>query len=165
MPFESLIPWRSESLAPWRRRGLTDDRPFGSLQRAINEMLEDFWQDVPTWPGEARGFRPRIDFSEDEQQYHIAVELPGVKEEDVDVSMTNGTLTIRGEKKEEREDRRRDYYRHERSFGAFYRTVPIPAEVNKEQVSARFRDGVLRLTLPKSKEARESAKQIEIKAE
>ncbi|PYV90953.1 MAG: hypothetical protein DMG05_08590 [Acidobacteria bacterium] len=106
-----------------------------------------------------RSFTPRVDISESDKEFQVTAELPGMDEKNLDISLANSVLTLKGEKKE---DKRKDYYRMERSYGMFRRT--IPEGVDLEKVEAFFRKGVLTVTLPKTVEAQKERKKIPIKA-
>ncbi|GIK40693.1 MAG: hypothetical protein BroJett011_45260 [Chloroflexota bacterium] len=108
-------------------------------------------------------FSPRVDVTENEKEVRITAELPGLEEKDIDVSLSNDVLTISGEKKAEREDKGDNYYRMERSYGSFHRSIPLPTEVDTDHCDATFKNGVLQITLPKV-HLKESAKKITIKA-
>jgi len=95
---------------------------------------------------------PTVDIKEDKDKFVIHADIPGVKPEDIDISMENGVLTIKGEKKTEAETEREDYKRVERTFGSFYRRFSLPDTANSEAISAQSRHGVLELTIPKKAE-------------
>ena len=107
---------------------------------------------------------PELDVTEDDEAFHVTVELPGLDEKDVAVSLTERVLSISGEKKAEKEDKTKNSYRRERAYGSFRRVLEIPADVDAERIEARFKKGVLSIALPKSKEAREKVTKIEVKA-
>jgi HSP20 family protein len=107
---------------------------------------------------------PQVDEIEDDKAIHIKVELPGMDKEDVDISLSGGMLTITGEKKREEEEKGKDFYRKERSFGSFRRTLPIPVEVDEAKIKASFKKGILSIDLPKTPEARKKVKHITVKA-
>ena len=139
--------------------------PFNALQREMNRMFDRFFGETGMAPfagTEGLAATPRIDVSESEEAVEIAAELPGMSEQDVDVSLTHDVLTIRGEKKQEHEDKQKNYHRIERSYGAFHRAIMLPAEVDAEKVDARFTNGVLRITLPKLQKG-SGSKKIEIR--
>jgi HSP20 family protein len=147
--------------------------PLTSLQREMNRLFESFFSDFGDWSlqplsgwwaGE-REFTPRLNVSETDHEVRVTVELPGVDEKDLDISATRNTLTIRGEKRDEKEEKEESFYRVERSFGSFERTLPLPADVVTDQVDASFSKGILTITLPKTKEAQAQAKRIKVKAE
>jgi HSP20 family protein len=106
----------------------------------------------PLWrlPVEEKSWMPAVDVFEKEDRFIVKAELPGMKEEDIDISVVGDTLSIKGEKKTETEVKEEDYYRCERSYGSFYRSIPIPSNVDANKIEASFDDGVLELVLPKS---------------
>jgi HSP20 family protein len=113
------------------------------------------------WAG--HGITPRLDETEDDKAYHVDVELPGLDEKDVEVTLSDGMLTIRGEKKAEEEEKAEHVYRRERSYGAFRRTLALPGEVDEARIKAAFHNGVLTIDLPKTKAAQAKVKHIEVK--
>jgi len=108
--------------------------------------------------------RPAVDVTEDEKAYHITAELPGMSEQDVQVSLNDDILTLRGEKKQESEKKEANYYVAERSYGSFQRNFTIPTDVDREKIDAQFSKGVLTLTLPKTAQATSRKKTIEVKS-
>lgn len=108
----------------------------------------------------AAKWTPSVDISEDDNEYLIKVELPEVKKEDVKVTVENGVLTLRGERKFEKEEKGRKYHRIERSYGSFMRSLSMPDDADAEKVAADYKDGVLQIRLPKS-EAKKP-RQIEV---
>jgi HSP20 family protein len=111
------------------------------------------------------GFFPSVNVVEGEKDIKVTVELPGMDEKDVDVTLSEGVVTIKGEKKEEHEDKGEGYHRIERSYGSFERSIPLPAEVEDEKAEAEFARGVLTVTVPKSPEPEKKSKKIEVKGE
>jgi HSP20 family protein len=107
---------------------------------------------------------PAVDITESEKAYEITAELPGMDEKNIEVKVANGNLTIKSEKQEEKEDKKKDYYLHERHFGSFERSFDVPEGVDAEKIEANFKKGVLTVTLPKKLEAQKPAKKIEVKA-
>ena len=106
---------------------------------------------------------PAVDVAETEKAYKIAAELPGLDEKNIEVKLANGVLSIKGEKREEKEEKRKDYYRRERSFGSFERSFQVPEGIDTDKIAASFKNGILSVTLPKSAEAQKQAKRIEVK--
>jgi HSP20 family protein len=102
--------------------------------------------------------------SETDKEIKVSAELPGMDEKDIDVSLTRDSLTIKGEKKQETEDKGEDYYRMERSYGSFTRSIPLPIEVDTDKVQATFKKGVLEITLPKTARAIQETRKIPVKA-
>jgi HSP20 family protein len=107
---------------------------------------------------------PAVDVAEKDKEYEITAELPGLDEKNIEVKLANGTLTIKGEKKEEKEEKQKDYYVSERSYGSFMRSFQLPEGVDEGKIEASFAKGVLTVKLPKSAEARKNEKTISIKA-
>ena len=128
--------------------------------RDIFDHFFDDWS-VPSLFGEDKTWMPAFDITENEKEYIVTAELPGIDPKEIDVTLTDGILSVKGEKKEEKEDKEKDYHRVERRYGSFHRSFRIPGEVKSDKVDANFKDGVLRLTLPKAEEAK--PKKIEVK--
>jgi len=106
---------------------------------------------------------PKVDVAETEDAIQVTAELPGLKEEDIEVSLADHNLVISGEKKAEKEEKDKNYHRIERSFGSFHRSVPLPAEVNGEKVDASFTNGVLKVVLPKTTPSPPAGKKIPVR--
>jgi HSP20 family protein len=141
MAIRDLIPWRRERL-PVRRE---EQDPFLSLQQEWDRMLDEFFEGQ-----EWAGFAPSVDVVETDQEVKVTAELPGMEAEDVDVTVSHGTLTLKGEKKQEHQEEGEGYYRSERSYGAFQRSIPLPSTVDTEQAEAAFEKGVLTVTFAKT---------------
>ena len=109
------------------------------------------------------GFAPQVDVIETDKNVKVCAEIPGVEAKDIDVSVENGTLIIRGEKKYEREETEKGEYRMERSYGSFERAIPLPVEVDEPKTKAEFKNGVLRLILPKRPGTQSRRKKIPVK--
>jgi HSP20 family protein len=171
MHIKDLIPWARQD-EPAQSRAMqpnpAGDHPLAELQRQMNQVFESFWSrmDRPFaaggWPfGEQA---PRSDVVETAEGIEVTIELPGMEMKDVEVSLSGDTLTVKGEKKVERQDEKKGYYVSERSYGSVYRTIPLPSGVDTEKVDASFRNGVLTVKVPHSPEAKARAKRIEVKA-
>jgi len=106
---------------------------------------------------------PAVDIAEKKKEYEVTAELPGLDESNVEVKFADGLLTIKGDKREEKEERKKDYYLSERRFGSFQRSFQVPDGVDADKIEARFKNGVLTVTLPKSPEAQTKEKKIAIK--
>jgi len=140
-------------------------RPFGvlsSLQKDINRLFEDFWP-MHKENLEEGALSPALDVSEDENNVYVVADLPGVEEKDVKLNFQNGILILSGEKQEEKETKGKNFHRVERSYGSFSRSISLPSEVNAEKATAGYKNGVLRVTLPKQEEAK--PKEITIKVD
>lgn len=162
MAFRDLVPG---SLIKKDLASAPDERhPFALLRREMDELFDHFFRgfDIEPFENRVSGFTPRVNVTETDREINVSAELPGIDEKDIDVSLNNDILTLKGEKKEEKEDKGKDYYRMERSFGSFSRSIPVPAEVDTEKVTAKFRKGVLTITMPKTKKALEEKKKISI---
>jgi HSP20 family protein len=106
---------------------------------------------------------PRLDVAEDDKAFHVTVELPGLSEKDVAVTVTDRVLTISGEKREEKEKKDKDVVRRERAYGSFRRAIELPGDVDAGKIAAKFKDGVLTVDVPKTKDAQERVKKIPVK--
>lgn len=161
------------NIVPWARsRGSAVSREpedvFTQLQREMNGVFDNIWRGFGS-PAVAGGqatvaLQPQTDIAETDKEYEVTVELPGIDEKDVEVTLANGVLSIKGEKKFEREEKKKDYYLSERSYGSFQRAIRVPEGVDAEKVSAAFNKGVLTLKLPKLPEVQASTKKIAVKA-
>lgn len=148
---------------------------FASMESMRDQMDRLFQSFAAGWPalgGEAGlrenrpafalGHMPKVETAEDDKQYEISVELPGVDEKDVAVSVEDGMLIIKGEKKSEREDKKKDYHMSERSYGSFQRSFRLPENAAQDKISADFENGVLKIALPKSAAAKAGERKIAI---
>jgi HSP20 family protein len=106
---------------------------------------------------------PKVDIAEGSKHYTITVEVPGVEEKDIDLTVADGTLTIRGEKRQEQEDHDRQYHRVERSYGAFQRVISLPTDAKEETIEAKFKNGILTLTVQKNPTVKQAGRKIAIK--
>ncbi len=131
---------------------------FPSLRRMMD--LEPAWR--TEWP--LRDGVPAVDVAESATAYKITAELPGMAEKDIEVSLTEDTLTIKGEKRQEHEEKDENRYLSERSYGSFQRSFSLPSGVDRDKLAATFANGVLTVTLPKTPEAQKQEKKIEVKA-
>jgi HSP20 family protein len=154
MNLKSLIPvGRDRSVAS----------PFVSLQREVDRLFEDFSRGFPTLSGNsANALMPNMDVTETEKEIEITAELPGLEEKDVQVNVADNLLTIRGEKKAEKEEKDKNYRLVERSYGSFERTLELPEGVNADAIKADISKGVLKVTVPKPAPAQ--AKKIDVKS-
>ncbi len=107
---------------------------------------------------------PAVDVTETEGGYEVVAELPGMDEKNIEVKLANHTLTIKGEKRDEKEETKKDYYMRERSFGSFQRSFTLPEGVDTDKIEASFKKGVLTVTVPKTAEAKKAEKKITVKA-
>jgi HSP20 family protein len=120
------------------------------MDRLFDRFLEPVWPETPAL-GE---WEPKLDVSENKDTITVKAELPGVEQKDISISIQEGVLTIKGEKQAEKEEKDKRHHRIERSYGAFYRSVALPAAVDSSKAAATFKDGVVTITLPKVAEAK-----------
>lgn len=125
----------------------------------FDRMFSD-WSVPSSWTDE-RVVVPAFDISETEKEYVISGEIPGIDPKDLEVTLTEGILSIKGEKKQESEEKKEDYHRIERHYGSFQRNFRVPENIKRDQLDANYKDGVLRLTLPKTEQS--EVKKIEVK--
>jgi len=141
---------------------LFDDFNTNMFQSPFRRIVNDV---EPFWRRKVTSFSsPDVDIVEKDECFEVAVELPGIDEKDIDVSLVNGSLKIAGEKKKETEKSEKDYYLHERHFGMFERCFALPENVNSDDIDATFKNGVLKVVLAKKPEAKEAAKKIAVKS-
>lgn len=143
--------------------------PFEQIERQFDEFFRRPFSllSQPTWwPARrifgAEEFAPSVDIYEENGDVIMKAELPGMKKDDISVDITDHTVTISGQKKEEEKVEEKSFYRHERFYGSFVRSFEIPTEVKAEEAKAKFQDGVLELRLPKTEEAKKKTKKIAI---
>ncbi len=148
MRVNSLMPWN------WDKTGVrrVEEDPFAAMQREMSRAFENFFaqDELDGLPTRLGSLSPKLDVSETETEVHVTAELPGLKEEEIDVELTGDALRISGEKRDEREEKKHNFHRVERSFGRFERVVPLPTEVDRDKVTATFKNGVLTITLLKA---------------
>jgi HSP20 family protein len=152
---KSVVP-----VTPQRAVARQETNPFAFLQQEIDRLLDGFGRNFPAFvTGNAA--LPRMDVSETDKTIEVVAELPGLEAKDVQLNLADNILTVRGEKKSEREEKEKDYHLVERSFGSFARSVQLPDGIKPEDVSAEIAKGVLKVTVKKP--APKQSKQIEIK--
>ncbi len=161
MAFKNLVPSAKEPTQEGKA-----EHPVDLFRDEMNRLFDSFFRgfDVEPFGGRGATFSPKVDVVETEKQFAVTAELPGIDEKNIDVSIGRDSVTIKGEKKIEKEDKGKDYYRMERSYGSFSRTIPLPVEIETEKVDAEFKKGVLTVTLPKSAKAVKAVKKITVKA-
>lgn len=164
MQIKDLIPWARKDEAGEPRAG--GDTPLAVFQRDMNRAFESFWNRAERPFGGLAGFgegAPRSDVVETDKGIEVTVELPGLNEEDIEVSLTDDALTVKGEKKIENKEEKKGYYVSERSYGSVYRSIPLPAGVDSDKAEASFRNGVLTVSLPQRPEAKARVRKVEVK--
>jgi HSP20 family protein len=138
--------------------------PLMALHDEVNRVFREFgrgWASLPKLPSQGIGLD--LDVAETDKSIEITAEIPGVDAKDIDVSIANGILTIRGEKRSHRDEKTKDYQLVERSFGSFQRSLTLPFEADPQKVEAKFEKGVLTVTLPKPPEAGVKVQKISVK--
>lgn len=164
-----------KSGVPTQQQGWT---PFESLRKEIDRLFDDFHPfglglpsshpafdlEMPKLRQAAWQIMPAIDFAEKEKEYEITAELPGLDEKNVEIKLSNRTLSIKGEKNEEKEEKDKDYYLSERRYGLFQRSFQLPEGVDPEKIEANFAKGVLTVKMPKTAQAQKAEKKITVKA-
>ena len=165
IPVEVKKAARAEAPVPdvWRSFRSEMDRlfdrfSFPSLRRMFD--MEPGWGPVSSFSFSA----PAIDMSEDDKAYKITAELPGLDAKDVDVSVSDNTLVLKGEKRQEKEEKNKDYFFSERAYGSFQRAFELSTTVDHDKIAADYSKGVLTITLPKTAESQKQAKKIEVKS-
>ena len=172
------LPVKSEERTAARPPAMQEWHPFESLRRDVERLFENFDRDPwrfpfrrsvfdiePLWRREvSAGATPAVDIVEKDKTYEVTADLPGMDEKNIEVKLVNGDLTIKGEKQEEKEEKKNDYFLRERRFGSFERCFAVPEGVDTDKIEASFKRGVLTITLPKKPEAQTPEKKIQVKA-
>lgn len=151
----NIIKWHRPTLSNWSNLGRWPD-----LRDEIDRLFESPLTELTRTSNLLSGWTPALDVHEDKDNYTVQAELPGMKREDIEVSLHDGTLSISGERKSETKHQDAEVCRAERYFGHFQRTVALPSAVAADKVKASYKDGVLTITLPKTEEAK--PKQIDV---
>jgi HSP20 family protein len=146
-------------------RNLIPSNPMELLHKEVDRLFGGFFNDfsLPTLHGENGSLMPKINLNETDKEYRLEAEMPGIPSSDVQVTVENGVLTIKGEKKAEKEEKDRNYIRIERSYGSYQRSFVLPDNIDEAKISASGKDGVLTVLLPKKEGAARAAKKIEVK--
>jgi len=137
-------------------RALSPGTGMVSLRREMDRLFDRFFDVEPVWEGLATAgeWGPKVDLSETKEAFVISAEIPGVEQKEIQVSLQEQVVTIKGEKARDKEDKDERYHRVERSYGAFARSMRLPVAVDASKVTASFKDGVLTVTLPKTPAAK-----------
>ena len=142
-----------------------DSHPLTRMQNEMNRMFDRFFDNTrisPFQEGALNAF-PSIDIKETKKDVQVSAELPGLEAKDIDISIRENILTLRGEKRQESKREEEDYYQMECAYGSFNRSIPLPSEVESDKVTAKFKNGVLKIFMPKKPAAQQKSKKIEIK--
>lgn len=169
MVLSNLIPLR-KSRKDALARTAQDAHPLTALQRQMNRLFEDFFSDFGLRPFDGlerfgHGVVPTVDIAETDKDVTVTAELAGLDEKDIQINIQDNVLTLQGEKKTEHEEKDAQYYVSERSYGSFCRAVQLPAEVDDSKAEAVYKNGVLKIRLPKTPDEQRKTKRIEIKHE
>ena len=169
MVMKYMTPWK------WGSRDVSEGReyeghPVDIFRREMDRLFDDFFRGfgLRTFGGEEElsgTFNPQVNMTEDEKSIQVTAELPGMDEKDIEINLSRDSITIKGEKKEETEQKDKGVYYLERSFGSFMRMLPLPQEVDSDKADASFKKGVLKITLPKLEREKQTHKKISIKSE
>lgn len=149
------------SIMRWR-----PGRELATIRDEMNRLFDEFFSGFP-FPERRRGlmegeWAPTVDVAETDENIVVTAELPGVKQNDVEISVVNDVLTLKGEKKEEKEIKKENYHRIERSYGSFQRSITLPTGVQADKAKATYKDGVLTITIPKVEEAKPKSIKINV---
>jgi HSP20 family protein len=145
-------------ISPWR------PFEFEKMRKEMDRLWDSFLEGRPGRRArEGEEWVPSLDFSETKSDLVVKAELPGIDPKDIDISINEGVLTIKGEKRQEKEEKEEGYHLVERSYGSFTRSIRLPGEVQNDKINASYKNGVLKINLPKSEEAKK--REIKIKVE
>lgn len=185
MDFKKLAPWnwfRKEeeetgAILPVRRSGQRQSEkqlpgPIGQLQQEMDQLLDSFFKGFGYSPFRTGSLftssltdellKPTLDIGATDKEYAISIEVPGVDQKDIKLDIVNNTMTISGEKKQEKEEKEKNYYRMERAYGSFQRVLSLPEDADQDKVAAHFKNGVLTITIARKELPQSEVKQIEI---
>jgi HSP20 family protein len=152
----------TRELTVWKPFGeLAPFRDFERMRRDMDRLWESFFERGTLRGEEAGEWLPSLDVAETKNEIVVKAEVPGLEPKDIDISLSDGLLTIKGEKKQEREEKEENYHLVERSYGSFTRSIRLPKEVQSDKINASYKNGVLKVVLPKSEEAKK--KEVKIK--
>jgi HSP20 family protein len=168
---ESTVPVKAGSSQLPQRRSITGrfgDPLFAfhrDMDNLFNEFRRSFWplESYEPWSTTAMEFSPKLDIDDDDKEMTVTAEIPGLDKKDLDLSITQDSLTIRGEKKREHEEKKEGRYLCERYYGTFSRSIPLPEGIDLDKVDASFKNGVLTVKLAKTAESVKARKQIAVK--
>ena len=169
---KSLIPWGKNEVSSSRTNGLStalgdEQSPFLALHRQMNRLFDDFFRDIDlplgglSWPSN----RPHIEIAESDTDYKVVAELPGLDDKDVEVTLEDGVLTLKGEKKGEASEEKNGGHYSERWFGKFERSFDLGSDVDADKVRAAFQKGILTVVVGKRPDARSRVKRITVARE
>jgi len=163
MANRSMVPWGRKRDSEMEVRREQD--PFLRIQDEMDRMFNSFFDRSSglSRMDDLQGFAPTLDVYETDKEIKVDVELPGMNEKDIDITVGNNVLTISGRRETEDTQKGKSFYRHERSFGSFRRSIELPEEVDEDNIDATYSRGVLKITLPKTQQSVSMRKKIQIK--
>ena len=153
--------WELQTWKPFTE--LAPFKEFERVRRQMDRLWDSFLEGGLRRRADEEEWLPSLDVAETKNELVVKAEVPGMDPKDIDISLSDGRLTIKGEKRQEKEEKGADYHLVERSYGSFIRSVQLPREVQGDKISASYKNGILKITLPKSEEAKK--KEIKIKVE
>ncbi len=180
MDFEKLAPWNwfkkeeeeSGKMVPVHHEAHRPEfpLPLHDLHREFDRLFDSLKKGFTTgWPSselfKKDWLKPSLDISSDEKDYCVKIELPGIDASDISIEFTNNTLKVKGEKRQEKEETGKDFYRVERAYGSFQRILDLPEDSDADKITSAYKDGVLSITIPRKMLPKEDTKKIEIKTE
>lgn len=155
MSITDLIPWKREDNNLKKQQ---KESSISVLRNDFDQLFQEFFDQPFSFLNKplatfqsSEQFHPSVNLSETKKQIKITAELPGIDPEDIDLELSDDSISIQGKKESKEEEKGEHYYHMERSYGTFYRTIPLPAEINADKVEANYKKGVLTITLPKKK--------------
>jgi HSP20 family protein len=161
MAFKDLIPFGKKKVSIKSN----NENPIVRFRSEMDHLFDDFFHRFelsPFFEGRTSMFNPRIDVVDTDKEIKVSAELPGMDEKDIEITLNRDSLTLKGKKKEEKEEKGKGYYRSERSYGSFSRTIPLQAKIESDKASAHFKKGVLTVIIPRMASAEEAKKRIRI---
>ncbi len=140
----------------------TPNTDLSRLQHSMNRLFDSFFGDGGHRDSALMSWAPKVDISEVDDEIRLVADIPGMEQKDINLAVKDNTLILKGERQEEKEDEKTDYYRNERIFGSFYRSFSLPSMVDVDKVKAKYKDGVLTITMPKVEKARPKEISIDV---
>ncbi len=151
------------AIVKWRGREWDPLREIGEWQRHMSDWFDNSIETLPERISKEATWAPSMDISEDKEAITIKVDLPGVKQQDIDIEVTGKTLTFKGERKSEEEKKDKNYHRVERFYGSYSRSVTLPDYADMGRIKAEYKNGVLEMSIPKTEESKPKQIKVEVK--